>query len=826
MQNRENKEEKRSSRRIELFFEKFTALIIRFRLVVILAVLACTVLSISQIRHLGIDTSNEGYLHEDDPILQTYNEFRDQFGRDDKIAVAIKSDKIFTMGFLVKLKRLHDELKENVPHLSDISSMINVRNTKGEGDVLLVDDLLANFPKTDEELAKLKQTVMNSPLYKNMLISLDGTLTSIVIESEVYASSGTGDEDLLGGFDDQSDNADTADIPQEYLSDDDITKMVDTVKTIAQKYDEEDFRTYVAGTSVITQTVKLSMMKDMKRFLRLAILAIGICLFIMFRRISGVIMPLLVVILTLITTLGLMALSGIQFKVPTTILPSFLLAVGVGDSVHALALTYLYLRQGKTRNTAIIAAYSHSCLAIVMTSLTTAAGLASFAAAKVAPIADLGLFSAIGVMIAMGYTFTFLPAALSYIPIKVPRGEGEGSSKDTLMDRLLDWIADFSIRRYKQVLGISGIIILVGIVGLFKVYFSHNVLTWLPKDLGIRQSTEIIDDELRGSVVLEVILDTGRENGLYDRTTLEAIEQLAHDLEKDYRDNALFVGKVISLNTILKEIHQALHENNAEFYRIPEDEKLIPQELLLFENSGSDDLEDVIDSQFRLARITLKVPWQDALLYPPFIADVEKRFLKKFKGKKLESGEEMQVTITGIMSLLGRIIYASVYSAAQSYGIALVVITLMMVSLIGEIRLGLISMIPNLGPILTVLGIIGWFSIPLNMFTMLVASIAIGLSVDNTIHFMYNFKKYYEISGDIADGVRNALHTAGRALLTTTVVLSIGFFLFMFASMKNFFEFGLFTGIAIVLALASNFFMAPALLKLVLKNNPAKRAVS
>ena len=153
------------------------------------------------------------------------------------------------------------------------------------------------------------------------------------------------------------------------------------------------------------------------------------------------------------------------------------------------------------------------------------------------------------------------------------------------------------------------------------------------------------------------------------------------------------------------------------------------------------------------------------------------------------------------------------------------VVTFLMVVLIGEIRLGLVSMIPNLGPILIVLGFIGWFSIPLNMFTMLVASIAIGLSVDNTIHFMYNFKKYYEKSGDIADGVKNALHTAGRALLTTSVVLSIGFFIFMFASMKNLFEFGLFTGIAIILALASNFFMAPALLTLVLgKTNQIQRS--
>lgn len=805
-----------TKRRVELFFEKTTTFMIRFRLLVLSAVLLSTIFSITQIRHLGIDTSTEGFLHDDDPILQTYNEFREQFGRDDMIAVAIQSNEIFTIDFLKKLKQLHEELEENVPHLSDITSMINARNTHGDGDILRVDDLLAQFPETEADLAALKQTVLSSPLYKNMLISGDGTFTTVVMESEVYSSSGVTDDDLLSGFDDDPGAAGEEIQKQTYLSDEEVTTMVEAIRSIADKYDAENFRTYVAGTPVITQTLKTFMMTDMKRFMRLAIITIGICLFIMFRRVSGVILPILVVALTLIATLGVMSLLGISFKTPTTILPSFLLAVGVGDCVHTLALTYLNLRQGKSRNESIIGAYSHAGLAIVMTSLTTAAGLVSFAAAKVAPIADLGWLSAIGVMIAMLYTFTFLPAILSLLPLKTVKSQAEDTSRATMMDRILEWVADFSVRRYRLVLAISGVIILTGIAGLFKVYFSHDVLKWLPETLDVRQSTEIINDELRGSVVLEMVIDTGRENGLYDRQTLIAIDRLAEELEDDYRDNQLFVGKVISLTTILKEIHQALHGNDPRYYKIPENQKLIPQELLLFENSGSDDLEDVIDSQFRLARITLKVPWLDALLYTPFINDVEHRFKAEFEGKRLEGGEEMSITVTGIMALLGNILYASIYSAAQSYGIALVVVTMLMIALIGEFRLGLISMVPNLGPILLVLGFIGWFSIPLNMFTMLVASIAIGLSVDNTIHFMYNFRKYYETSGDIADGVRNALNTAGRALLTTSVVLSIGFFIFMFASMNNLFEFGLFTGIAIILALASNFFMAPALLRLVI----------
>ena len=804
----------RLQKRTERFFAGMTAFVIRFRVPVLLAILICTALAISQMRSLEIDTSNEGFLHEDDPILATYNAFRDQFGRDDMTAIAIRSDHIFTVAFLQKLQQLHEELETGVPHLQDITSLINARNTHGEGDVLRVDDLLADFPETEEDLVRLKDLVMNSPLYRNQLIAENGIMTSIIIESAVYADSG--DDDLLTGFDEDLAESGSAEEP-EYLSDEEATKMVQTIKEIARRYNSDDFQVYVAGTPVVTQTVKMFMMKDMRRFMLLALLTIGICLLIMFRRVGGVILPLLVVGLTVIATLALMAATGAKFKTPTMILPSFLLAVGVGDSVHILALVFLNLRHGMTKNEAIVGAFSHAGLAIVMTTLTTAGGLVSFSMAKVAPIADLGIFSSAGVVIALLCTLIFLPAALSIWPLKAPSLKSASDNPPgSRMDDLLGWVADFSVKRFKLVLVISLIIVAVGLVGLTRVYFSHNVLTWLPEDSDVRQATEVIDDKLRGSVVLEIILDTGRENGLYDREVLLAIERITKQVIGDYEHSALFVGKVNSLTTIIKEIHQALHENRKDFYRIPENARLIPQELLLFENSGSDDLEDVIDSQFRQVRVSLKVPWRDALLYVPFIEDVEQRFRDEFADKKLSGGEAMTVTVTGIMSIFGRIVHATIYSAAQSYGIALVIVTVLMMLLIGEVRLGLVSMIPNLGPIMIVLGAIGWCAIPLNMFTMLVGSIAIGLSVDDTIHFISNFKKYYEETGDVRTAVHKALTTVGRALLTTSVVLSIGFFIFMFASMNNIFEFGLFTGITIVLALLSNFFMAPALLRLVI----------
>ena len=705
-----------------------------------------------------------------------------------------------------------------MPHIDEITSLINARDTRGEGDTLLVDDLLAHFPENDQELSALKKRVMNNPLYTNMLISEDGTFTTILLKCDTYSSASVGTDELDGfddgfsdeAFDQQIDDQ-QPDILPPYLTDKENTAMVRAAKKVVKEFNSEDFRIYMAGSPVVTNTVRMLMMKDMKKFLRMAVLAIGICLFVMFRRVSGTFMPLLIVALTLTSTLGIMAIAGVPFRTTTIILPSFLLAVGVGACVHVLSLVYQYLRKESNKQEAIIHAYGHSGLAIVMTSMTTAAGLASFGAAKIAPVADLGIFSAVGILLSLFYTLILLPALLAIFPLKM-KEENKGN-KTTLFDRFIDWTADLTTSRPRLIviLALSGIILCS--IGIAKLQFSHNLLSWLPADIPVKTATETVDLRLKGSVALEVILDTGKENGLYDRDLLLALDKLTIDLE-NFKQDDLFVGKVSSVVMILKEIHRALNENKTEMYKIPDNGALIPQEFLLFENSGSDDLQDVIDSRFQKARITIKVPWRDSLTYVPFIQAIEQRFSTAFEGLS-QDGKPVKITTTGIMSLFARILYATISSAAQSYGIALVVITLMMILLLGNFRMGVIAMIPNLGPILIVMGIMGWIGIPLDMFTMLIASVAIGLAVDDTVHFMYNFKRYYTESGNVRDAVGHTLHTAGRAMLTTSIVLSIGFFIFMFASMVNVFNFGMLTGMAIILALIGDFFLAPALMALV-----------
>lgn len=235
------------------------------------------------------------------------------------------------------------------------------------------------------------------------------------------------------------------------------------------------------------------------------------------------------------------------------------------------------------------------------------------------------------------------------------------------------------------------------------------------------------------------------------------------------------------------------------------------QELFLFESSGSDDLEDVVDRQYRNARFTMKLPALDAVEYSRFVIAMEKRFQEVL-------GSGVEVAATGIVALLFKTISAMIYSMANSYVIAMVVISILMILLLGNVRIGLMSMAPNLAPIIVTLGMMGWVGIPLDAFTLLIGSITIGLVVDDTIHIMDNFKACFDQDGDVARSLHHTLKTTGRAVLCTSIILSSGFLIYICSSMKNLVYFGTLTTFAIMAALLSDVLLLPALMKLSIAN--------
>jgi predicted RND superfamily exporter protein len=701
--------------------------------------------------------------------------------------VVVKTSSIFNFKFLEKFKTLHTELENNIPHLNDITSLINARNTRGEGDRLIVEDLFDNWPQNDKELEAVKQLALNGEMYENLLLNRDATLATIILEPSANANS----KEKL-----------------EFLSDKSKSEMVRAADIIAKKFSGDDFDVFIAGSLAVNDYNKKAIQTDIQKFIKLVLLMMAVFLFIVFRRISGVLLPMFIVLISLFITIGTMALVGTPLTLPTQILPSFLLAVGIGATVHLMAIFFKHFNKGNSKEEAVIYALGHSGLPIIMTSLTTAAGLLSFSTAEISPIADLGLFGAFGVMVALVNTIILLPALLSALPLKQAKEKHIGRSQK--MDELLIAVADFSLNHAKKIV-IGGVaVFIVFLYFASQLEFKHDTLSWQPDDSPIKIATEIVDKELKGSVTMEVIIDTKKENGLYNSQLLNKIDTIRKKAEAIHNDK-YFVGKGWSVVEVLKEIHRGLHENSQKYYAITDNDALIPQEFLLFENSGSDDLEDVVDSSFSKARLTLKLPWMEAGKYEALSQELTSLM-------KEELGDEIEITITGMVPLFLRTLVAAMDTMGTSYLTAFLLITIMIIILLGSLKIGLVSMIPNVLPVVMSLGFMKMVGMPLDMFTMLVGAIIIGLSVDDTVHFFHNYKKYQKQGLSVKEAVEETMLGTGRAMVATTIVLALGFFVYMFASLSNLINFGILTGGAIIVALISDIILAPALLKLLSKD--------
>ncbi len=799
----------------EAGFERWGRFVVRYPVRILVLVLIFSGTFISQAPRLVFDTAIEGFLLDDDPILIAYNDFRDRFERDDAAILAIRPPEIFELAFLEKLKAFHEELEDEVLYLNQVDSLINARSTRGAEGELIVEDLFEDWPEDDAQLAIIRDRALANPIYQNLLLSQDGVYTTVAVKFDTYSDDG--DELDLSGFDDSDEpgGEDEGDAAEEkpYLTGEETLDAIASVRQVMERYQGPDFEIYLAGAPVITERLTDSMSSDMRKFLGLSIVAAGIFLFVLFRRVSATLIPIGVVLLSLGTTIGFMPLLDIPLQVPTQILPAFLLAVGIGDSVHLLAIFYQQLEVKDSKEEAIVASLAHSGFPVLMTSLTTAGALASFVSATLAPIHNLGILAPIGVLIALVYTMTLLPALLALVPASTRL---RGGQRLGLIDDFLTACANLSTTRPWTVVIVSALLLIVGIVGASQLRFSQNPVEWFPESDDLRIAIDLWSEEFRGAVTIEVLFDTGEENALQDPEFLAILDELQASNES-LAFGEISIGKSLSIVDILKEIHQALNQGDPAYRVIPGNRQLIAQELLLFENSGSEDLEDFTDSLFSTGRMTLRAPWRDAITYAPMVRHVESSYREAV-------GEDVKVTVTGILPLLARTFEAVIHSMARSYVIAFLVITPLMMFLLASVRLGLLSMIPNLMPIILTLGMMGYFDIPLDMFTLLIGSIALGLAVDDTIHFMNGFRRYYEETGDPALAVHRTLETSGQAMLITTLVLCAGFFIFTLGYMYSIFYFGLLTGTALALAFVGDVTLAPALMFLVTRGRQRKAA--
>ncbi|MCD6198986.1 MAG: MMPL family transporter [Deltaproteobacteria bacterium] len=534
----------------------------------------------------------------------------------------------------------------------------------------------------------------------------------------------------------------------------------------------------------------------------------------MARGVRGIVAPLVIVVLSVLWTMGMIGVMGLTLNLFIILVPTLLICVGIGDSVHFISEFHDQCIHGLKRRQAVIEAMARVGLPCLITSLTTAIGFLSFLAARIKPFREMGVYAAIGVIAAFVLTLVLVPVFYSFGKDQVRSRKISDSHRlhHDFWDRILEKICRIVIGYPKTVLLMFICLSIVSVIGYQSVEVETNTAKMLSRKLPIRQAYDYVDDRMGGSMSLEVMLNTGEKDGVKDPAFLKQMDTFQQFME----DHPL-TTKTSSVLDILKKMRRALHENKSEYYAIPETKDGTSQYLFLYETSGGENLDKLVSFDYDIARLTARTKTLYTKDVRNFITDVKDFAQKNF-------GPAVKVEVTGYAGWFKRLNDLVGEGQRQSFITALIVITLVLIVVMGSFRLGLISMVPNVFPVLITLGLMGFAGIYMDTPLMSFSAVIIGVAVDDTIHFMMRFRREFERLGNYADSLRATLSTVGRPITFTTVTLVLGFSVLAFSNVSGIAKFGLLSSFAFLWALLADFFFAPALMLLFKPLGPEKQS--
>ncbi|WP_299437794.1 MMPL family transporter [uncultured Rhodospira sp.] len=502
-----------------------------------------------------------------------------------------------------------------------------------------------------------------------------------------------------------------------------------------------------------------------------------------------------------------MARFGVALTPPTQLLIPLLLVVSLCIFVHFIAGLFRARHDTGSKPTALDVAMTRSHAPIVFSALTTAAGLIGFTTSTLAPISFLGVFGAVGTMIA--YLLGMGVSVLVFRGLSDRFFERRYKGFPAVV-KTMTALSLAAARRPRRVLAAVAGIGLVSGIGLVTLEYSHNSLLWLPDTNKVRLDTERINETFKATVNLEVIV---RPKAGLDFRNEDLMRRLDDAAIRVHGLTDVPIGRHTSIIDFLKVTNQALNEGDPRHHVVPTQQE-IWDELLLLESQGNDDMLRYATLSYDAGRLTFLTPWLEAKRYTDFIHTVQDTIDGAI-------GDLAEVRTTGLVALLAVTSTAVLASMTSSYAVVLALVTLLMCIVLRNLRLGMLSMIPNVVPFVVLLSIMGLLGIPLDTFTILIGGIITGLIVDDTTHYFFQYKRNLRDTGAVEPAIRATIAEIGVPIFTTTAVVMAGFAVFHVSSLNNLQTFGLLMMIGAPMALIADLIVAPALLVLFARGSAA-----
>jgi len=727
----------------------------------------------------------EVWFLDDDPDLVSYRDFLTTFDSDQIVVMAWQDPQLWTaegLAFLHEVTTAAEELRLAYPEAADMpdSATFGVqraRSITNLTEVVAQPGMLSVRPIYDADeptpAAEVRDRVSSDERLVGALISADATVVSVILEVDPLI-----------------DHA-TLKIPL-------ATALKDLAASMGEK---RGLTIALAGPTMLDDAFYRYTLRDMRTVIPAMGLVILVAILLLFRSARALALPMIVVALTCLLVTGLMAVFGLQLTIVHTTVYPMLLGVGIASSVHVITRAMSFRRQGRGPSEAAREALQQLLAPCFFTMATTVAGLLSLLTASLAPVRELGWLGASGVAISFLLTFALGPWLLPMLPAPRPAGEGSSRSIDRMWlawDRRLQSVGAL-VQRWPGTVSVTAAVLLVlALLGFTQLKVGSNPMNYFRDQDPVRTNLAFVEEKLSGTIAVEVLLDTGASDGLKEPKVLNSMVRV-----QEYLEGLDGVGSTLSLADYIADLRAAFRGGAEEERRIPDTRSEVGQLLVMLDDPSQ--LEPWANFEFSRGRIHAPMRMSETEALVQEVAGVEALLAREFP-------PPMKASATGMSKLISNMESYLLRSQIRSLCLAFVTVLVCMALALGSVRLGLFSMVPNVLAIGITLGMMGWLGITLDPGTAMTGAVALGLVVDDTVHFLHHFRVRMEQGDTLAQATHHTLRETGRAICMTSVVLVAGFWLLCLASFVPNIQFGFLCGLAIGLALVANLVVLPAVL--------------
>ncbi|HCG7752033.1 efflux RND transporter permease subunit [Vibrio parahaemolyticus] len=705
--------------------------------------------------------------------LLAFDEIQTTFTKTDNLAIVIAPEDgdIFTPQTLSLIQKITVDAWQ-VPYSSRVDSIANYQHTEAFDDDLLVEDLLySEYELTPERISKVKSIALSEPVLKSALVSEKGDVTVVNITVQLPEMDKTAE----------------------------VEEVVSSINAMIDRYQRAypDVTFHKAGIIAMNHAFMTAAQDDSSTLVPTMLVVILVFLTIMLRSILSVIATLIVIIGSVMATMGISGWAGMFLSTATVNVPTLIMTLAVADCVHVIATMRQSMKNGFTKAQSIERSIALNFVPILITSVTTAIGFLMMNMSDSPVLRDFGNLSALGVMVACFLSVTLLPALLKLLPIRVKMETSQDQKH--VMDRLGDFVV--SQRRALLPLSVVVIVVCASLIPLNKV--NDESVEYFGQRNEFRQAADFMEERISGMTNISIAIKTNESQGIAAPDFLNTIGEFSSWLRDQPETD-----HVATLADVYKRLNKNMHGDDEAYYSLPQARELAAQYLLLYEMSLPYGLD--LNNQINVDKSSIKMVLTVANLGSVELVDLENRIYQWFA----EHAPQYQVVASSPSLMFAHIGETNMASMLSTLPITLVLISALLIFALRSVRLGLISLMPNIAPAVIGFGLWALISGEINLGLSVVVTLTLGIVVDDAVHFLSKYQRARREGQTAEQAVRYAFHTVGRALWITTVVLVAGFSVLAMSSFRLNADMGQLSAIVIFIALVVDFLFLPTLLML------------